>query len=337
MAVTVLKNDVLLPSLHKVMRWMGAPSPGALFDKHFAGGERPSRETLERIAQGKGRLQRGTRAILDGFFEKQTPVVLENVHHFLTTGEGCVGFGSSTWIGWVSGLPDAVKAEYPYTLSLLEAIVQLETLIIGQQRGSPDLTAALESTMALHPALCLYEQASHPASQVNTMLLILSALDAEYSAGHWLIDPHVGLLHGLIQFKRDGHYEDYNRALWERLLQIISDQQPSVTSWNQLDALKANYEPGEKDLESIEKKLRRYRTGKNTREFGTLIDEVCGACWTERETAQEIAELFRLLHRGAALFDALSVGRKDIDLSALEAEIAYSAFFVFHEKRLASI
>ena len=26
MAVTVLKNDVLLPSLHRVMRWMGAPS-----------------------------------------------------------------------------------------------------------------------------------------------------------------------------------------------------------------------------------------------------------------------------------------------------------------------
>ena len=58
MAVTVLKNDVLLLSLHKVMRWMKAPSVGALFDKHFAGGERPSRETLERIAQGKGRLQR---------------------------------------------------------------------------------------------------------------------------------------------------------------------------------------------------------------------------------------------------------------------------------------
>lgn len=334
MPIYVLKEDVLLPSLHKVMRWIGAPSPGALFDKHFAGGESPSRETIERIAQGKGTLQRRSQAKLDSFFGKQTPVVMENVHHFLTTGEGCIGFGSSTWMGWVSGLPDPVKAEYPYTLSLLEAIVQLETLIIGQQRGSMDLTAALKSTMALHPALCLYEQASHPASQVNTMLLILSALDAEYSAGHWLIDPHVGLLHGLIQFKRDGHYEDYNRALWERLLQIISDQQPSVTSWNQLDALMANQEPGEKDLESIEKKLRRYRTGKNSREFSALIGEVCGVCWKEREAAQEIADLFQLLHRGATLFDSMSVGNKDIDLSGAAAETAYTTYFAFHEKRL---
>lgn len=334
MTVSVLKDDVLLPSLHKVIRWMGAPSPGALFDQHFAGGERPSRETLERIAQGKGTLQQRTQAKLDSFFGKQAPAVMENVHHLLTTGEGCIGFGSSTWMGWVSGLSDAVKAEYPYTLSLLEAIVQLETLIIGQQCGSMDLAAALKSTKALHPALLLYEQASHPASQVNTLLLILSALDAEYSAGHWLVDPHVGLLYGLIQFKRDGHYEDYNRALWERLLQIISDQQPLVSSWNQLDVLMANQATGEKDLESIERKLRRYRTGKNSREFRVLIAEICAACWTERDTAQEIADLFQLLHRGATLFDALSIGRRDTDLSGAAAETAYTTYFAFHEKRL---
>lgn len=333
MPVTVLKHDVLLPSLDLVSKWMGAPTVGALFDSHYPNNGLPSRATMERIAVGKGRLQARTKQKLDGFFRQNHQGLMEDLQKFWSSSEGTIGRGAYAWGSWMAGLPSEIKADYPYTASYIYSMIQVEIAVCEHREDARDTHSESASLLALHPGVSLLEAHTDTLVPIHTLLMVLAACDAEYSATNWMVDAPAGLLNGLLQFKVDGP-DSYNRALWESLLKSIGHRHPHITSWNRLDEFLAASGHFSWDEESIERKVRRYRTGKNKSGFRTLIGAVCRVCWGEGDDADAVAKVFQLRNYGATLFDCLASKNNDAGLDAATAEGLYRHYYQFHAKEM---
>lgn len=329
MSISVCNEDILLPSIDVVLKWMGLPSLATIYTNHYGKPDFVSHVTLNKIAVKPGKLRIDVRNKIADHVELHYPGILQDTQAFLQDRTGTIGLGALKWLGLVNGLPAEFKAEYPYTLSVIEPIIDLEIHLVGKTNPTSHLASMLTAAAVSHPALLLLELNS-PNAQINSLLLILAAFDAEYSAGNWVTDAKTGALNGLIHFKRKRSDQDYNRALWEWLLKLIEAQKPSVNSWNKLDLLMQESHPGEQDLESMERILRRYRTGKNRSGLDALVGKICHACWDNSDDASDITAAFSILHRGTTLLDHLV--SEGIDMVSVEN--SYIEYYAYHAEIL---
>lgn len=328
MSITIHNEDILLPSIDLVIEWMGGPSLATIYTNSTKNSDFISHGTLNKVAAGSITIQKATQRKIDTHFAEHHPEFTKQVRAFFQGRTGTIGLGGMKWLGYITGLPTETKTEYPYTLSVIQALIELEMALTAAGKATLAAASKPPAIALAHPALTLLDLNAFPQVQINSLLLILSAFDAEYSIGSWLTEDKLGTLSGLLRFKRQAPIEDYNGALWQWLLQLIEAQNPSINSWNRLDQLLA--EKWQCEQESIERKLRRYRTNKNDKGFNALMDEICKTCWENSDDAGDIAATFNLLNQGTTLLDHLSSDGFDM----VSIEDAYIEYYAFHAEKL---
>jgi len=353
--VQVTQGCYYLPPIELFFRWLNLSKPATLIE-HYCESEdieppKLSHNTINKVAtiRPKASLRSmGTfKEWLGDVFAEQ---IYETFNSSVITEPGHVGLGALSWLSNLPHFKQYWGEDTPYTLEVIEALIQTEkaaiTEIIGKVATPKERTQHIYQNphvKLLFEGVSLHTRSDFKDELIErldsrsvallvaiTFLYFIAAWDAEYSLSIEPDNADKGMLRSILP--ESYTKESLHTACWEKLRQYAVIQGKITGTWNEISSQLFDAS----DPDSARRTLNRYKRGEveiSDENLVELVSNIFG------EGNERLCIIYLLRSKAtwflSRMFDELKKETKDLADADLDRLLAkYHDYFEHHLKAL---